>query len=156
MIVPLVDQLPPRGVPASASVSGDPELISIRFSFPSAKNPRYCESGDQKGKLGFSVLRKTWATCESSGRSQIAATPSFARATTAIVLPSGDMTAVAASKTNDVPSGASISLYFNGETGQPRRIVHAPTTTPITSESAAANTISGKTPERRMRAAGRS
>src|SRR5438105_6776776 len=138
MIMPLVDQLPPRGVLATASVSGDPELISMRFSFPSANNPRYCESGDQKGKLGFSVPRKTWATCESSGRSQMAATPSFAAATTAIVLPSGEMTAVAASKTNDVPSGGSISLYVNGETGRRRRIVHAPTTTPITSASAAA------------------
>src|SRR5438874_7237688 len=107
--------------------------MSIRFSLRSAKKPRCFESGDQKGNIGFSVPRKTCAAGESSGRIQIAATPSADCATIAIILPSGDIEAIDASKRFDVPGGDSISLYVTADAVRRRATVHAPTTTPTTS-----------------------
>src|SRR5213083_181263 len=45
--IPLVLQVPPRGFPASARMSGVPVDTSIRLSLRSAKKPSDCPSGDQ-------------------------------------------------------------------------------------------------------------
>src|SRR6266849_5799603 len=121
-MTPLVPHVPPRAVAASARVSGDPDLTSIRFSFPSAKKPIWLESGDQNGKSAFSVPFSGCATGALNGRTQIIGGASSVLAIVAISRPFGDKIAVAVSNAKKVPSGAVISEYRRGEGGRRLRI----------------------------------
>src|SRR5262245_63658928 len=48
-ITPDLLQVPPRVIDVSLRTCGVPPEISMRFSFPSAKNPKDWPSGDQNG-----------------------------------------------------------------------------------------------------------
>src|SRR5215831_7351315 len=48
-MLPSSPQLPPRGVGASAKVTGAPPVTEIFFNLPSAKNPSHCSSGEKNG-----------------------------------------------------------------------------------------------------------
>ncbi len=48
-MIPVWLHVPPRALGASASVCAGPPDTSMRFSFPSAKNPSDCPLGDQNG-----------------------------------------------------------------------------------------------------------
>src|SRR6266851_1093767 len=111
MITSFELQAPPRAVDASASTSGPPNVTSIRLNFPSEKNPSCFESGDQNGKIAFSVPFRARAAGEVSVRTQIIGRAFSAFATMAISCPFGERIAVAVSNTNAVPSGGVMSEY---------------------------------------------
>jgi hypothetical protein len=62
------------------------------FSLPSAKKPSERVSGDQKGKIAFSLPATARASSASMGRIQIAVLPSVLVAVNATVEPSGEST----------------------------------------------------------------
>src|SRR5262245_23951771 len=101
MITPAAFQVPPRGLVASASVSGVPPVRLIRFSLPSAKNPSDRPSGDQKGGLPLMVVfpapgsaavpARARAAGESSERIHNPTLPVSSGAQNATWRPSGEM-----------------------------------------------------------------
>ncbi len=50
-ITPSAFHVPPRPFGTSATTSGVPPAMSVRFNFPSAKNAMLCPSGAQNGRL---------------------------------------------------------------------------------------------------------
>src|SRR5262249_34689456 len=90
-ITPVGLQAPASGNAGWARTGGEPPLISIRRSWPRAKNASERPSGDQKGPLAPSVSTSGLAVTEPSGRIQIRCVPSVAAATNASCRPSGDM-----------------------------------------------------------------
>ena len=71
-MVPFEFHAPPRGVDASVRLSEIPEETSMRFSFPSAKNPMFLESGDQNGNAAPSVPFSILGAGESKRRNHSA------------------------------------------------------------------------------------
>src|SRR5215469_4921093 len=68
---PLVLQDPPRGFEASQRGIGAPPAMSITLSFPAEKNAILRLSGDQKGKVPFSVPSRGCASPDSRERIQM-------------------------------------------------------------------------------------
>ena len=101
-ITPPGPQAPPRPNGASAITCAEPPFKSTVFNFPSAKNPSERLSGDQKGKIAFSVPGTTRTTSESMGRTQIEVLPSALVAVNATLAPSGDSTGGPADHQNQI------------------------------------------------------
>src|SRR5262249_24648086 len=70
-----------------------PPAAGIFFSMSSAKKAMYWLSGDQNGLLAPSVWSRRWADDDPRGRTHSARRPSALLATSAIVLPSGEIAA---------------------------------------------------------------
>src|SRR2546428_13580387 len=115
MIVPSRFHAPPRPPGASARICTAPRSTSIRFIFPSAKNPTDWLSGDQKGSEAPSVPAKARPETESSGRTHNLDCPSEV-ATNTIFCPSGEIAIDAGSAVG----GVEISRRTSATGGEPR------------------------------------
>src|SRR6516164_5980148 len=89
-IVPSGTQLPPLSPGASQSVTAAPPSLAIFFSFPSAKKPIHCPSGDKKGCLAPWVPARTVARGWLSERMYMRELWSAPWAAKARCVPSGD------------------------------------------------------------------
>src|SRR5215471_17243706 len=90
---------PSAPVGASQIFVGGPPATSILWSLPPAKNPRYRESGDQKGRVVPSVPGSGCAASALRGRTQIWVLPSASVALKASVWPSGEIRGVSIEET---------------------------------------------------------
>ena len=88
---PLPQLAAPRDAAASVIVWTEPSAMSIRFTFPSAKNPIQRLSGDQNGIIAFSVPASGRDVNESSRRTQSCVRSGFCVATNASCVPSGEI-----------------------------------------------------------------
>src|SRR5207244_12217044 len=71
-------------------VFGEPPEAGILFSFPSAKKPMFCESGEKNGNKAPSVFSKRSADSDASVRTHNVLWPVLSTATKASLLPSGE------------------------------------------------------------------
>src|ERR1051326_290672 len=104
----------PRGLGADAMLVTGPPAAEILRIWPSAKNPRFLPSVDQKGNMALSVPVRRWGAKLLMLRTQIAGMMSLWApcATKAILVPSGEITggpAVSPRESRTVSAGAVIS-----------------------------------------------
>src|SRR3954447_635980 len=71
-------------------VCGEPPETGILFSFPSAKNPMFCESGEKNGYKAPSVFSSRSVDSDASVRTQSVLWPELSTATKDSLRPSGD------------------------------------------------------------------
>jgi hypothetical protein len=84
--------VPPRPFGASQMIRGDWPSVSVRLSFPPAKNPMYRPSGDQKGHAAPSVLATSCASRASNDLMNRCETPAVSDPMNATFSPSGETT----------------------------------------------------------------
>src|SRR5664279_6252946 len=131
-ITPSGPHVPPRPSATSQTANGEPLLRSIVFSFVSAKNPSERLSGDQKGKIAFSVPGITRASSTFMGRTPSAVFPSAPVAANAMDVPSGDSTggpAVSPVRLSVDFSGGLMTVRVDGAGGL-GRLKKTPASTP--------------------------